>query len=102
MIRLALARAPRSSIHSQRSLQHWSRTFSASTEEKPKGTPYEKLTVGIPKENFPLEKRVAATPEVSIVVEIAYSIFIDLDIDLNVYYLLSTNIFHSNTIVLDC
>ena len=25
--------------------------------------PYEKLTVGIPKEDFPLEKRVAATPE---------------------------------------
>ena len=29
----------------------------------PKGTPYAKLTVGIPKETFPLEKRVAATPE---------------------------------------
>jgi hypothetical protein len=29
----------------------------------PKGTPYSKLTVGIPKERFPLEKRVAATPE---------------------------------------
>ena len=29
----------------------------------PKGTPYSKLTVGIPKETFPLEKRVAATPE---------------------------------------
>eukprot|EP00536_Pseudo-nitzschia_multiseries_P005118 jgi/Psemu1/318569/estExt_fgenesh1_pm.C_930008 len=28
-----------------------------------KGTPYSKLTVGIPKERFPLEKRVAATPE---------------------------------------
>jgi len=28
-----------------------------------KGTPYSKLTVGIPKETFPLEKRVAATPE---------------------------------------
>lgn len=33
------------------------RAFSA------KGTPYSELTVGIPKENFPLEKRVAATPE---------------------------------------
>jgi NAD/NADP transhydrogenase alpha subunit len=37
------------------------RCFSA--DEKPKGTPYSELTVGIPKETFPLEKRVAATPE---------------------------------------
>jgi len=29
----------------------------------PLGTPYEKLTIGVPKESFPLEKRVAATPE---------------------------------------
>mmetsp|Transcript_14684 Transcript_14684/g.31334 ORF Transcript_14684/g.31334 Transcript_14684/m.31334 type:complete len:1073 (-) Transcript_14684:374-3592(-) len=28
-----------------------------------KGTPYSELTVGIPRERFPLEKRVAATPE---------------------------------------
>ena len=27
------------------------------------GTPYDALTVGIPKETFALEKRVAATPE---------------------------------------
>jgi NAD(P) transhydrogenase alpha subunit len=32
-------------------------------DSKPKGTPYSNLTVGIPKETFPLEKRVAATPE---------------------------------------
>ena len=32
----------------------------------PKGIPYSKLTVGVPKETFPLEKRVAATPEVSL------------------------------------
>ncbi len=38
---------------------HAIRAFSAT----PLGTPYSKLTVGIPKENFPLEKRVAATPE---------------------------------------
>jgi NAD(P) transhydrogenase len=38
------------------------RVFSAGGE-KPKGTPYSELTVGIPKEIFPLEKRVAATPE---------------------------------------
>lgn len=29
----------------------------------PLGIPYSKLTVGVPKEHFPLEKRVAATPE---------------------------------------
>ena len=29
----------------------------------PKGIPYDQLTVGIPKETFPLEKRVAASPE---------------------------------------
>lgn len=43
------------------------RYFSAATkdDETPKGIPYSKLTVGVPKEHFPLEKRVAATPEVS-------------------------------------
>ena len=40
------------------------RTF-ADDAEKPKGIPYSKLTLGVPKETFPLEKRVAATPEVS-------------------------------------
>ena len=42
------------------------RCFSASGDEKkgpPKGIPYDKLTVGIPKERFPLERRVAASPE---------------------------------------
>ena len=38
----------------------------ADDAEKPKGIPYSKLTVGVPKETFPLEKRVAATPEVSL------------------------------------
>jgi len=47
----------------------WSpRFFSAATDETttttpPLGTPYSQLTIGIPKETFPLEKRVAATPE---------------------------------------
>ena len=42
-----------------------SRSFSAAKDdEKPKGIPYSKVTVGVPKETFPLEKRVAATPEV--------------------------------------
>ena len=35
----------------------------ANPQEPPKGIPYSALTVGIPKENFPLEKRVAASPE---------------------------------------
>jgi NAD(P) transhydrogenase len=39
------------------------RVFSAAAGDKPKGTPYSAMTVGIPKETFPLEKRVAATPE---------------------------------------
>jgi NAD(P) transhydrogenase len=33
------------------------------SDAEPKGTPYSKLTVGIPKETYALEKRVAATPE---------------------------------------
>ena len=36
---------------------------SSSSTSKPKGTPYSALTIGIPKEGFPLEKRVAASPE---------------------------------------
>ena len=36
---------------------------SADASADPKGIPYDKLTVGIPKENYPREKRVAATPE---------------------------------------
>lgn len=80
MIRLALARAPRSSIHNQRCLQHWSRSFSASADEKPKGIPYEKLTIGVPKETFPLEKRVAATPEtVSKLIKPGFSVLIEKD-----------------------
>lgn len=43
------------------------RSFSKDTsDEKPHGIPYSKLTVGVPKETYPLEKRVAATPEVSV------------------------------------
>lgn len=34
-----------------------------SSDETPKGTPYSALTIGVPKETFPLEKRVAASPE---------------------------------------
>ena len=50
---------------SSSSLTTTRRTF-ADDAEKPKGIPYSKLTLGVPKETFPLEKRVAATPEVSL------------------------------------
>jgi NAD(P) transhydrogenase len=33
------------------------------SKQPPKGIPYSNLTVGIPKETFPLERRVAATPD---------------------------------------
>lgn len=36
---------------------------SAAATTPPKGTPYSELTIGIPKETFALEKRVAASPE---------------------------------------
>ena len=52
------------SSSSSSSLTTTRRTF-ADDAEKPKGIPYSKLTLGVPKETFPLEKRVAATPEVS-------------------------------------
>lgn len=41
-------------------------------KDPPKGTPYSKLTVGVPKETFPLEKRVAATPDVSLLMLLAF------------------------------
>jgi NAD(P) transhydrogenase len=40
------------------------RVFSSDeAKTAPLGIPYSKLTIGVPKETFPLEKRVAATPE---------------------------------------
>lgn len=42
------------------------RAFSSNPQDggaPPKGIAYDRLTVGVPKETFPLEKRVAATPE---------------------------------------
>lgn len=80
MMRLALARAPRTSLQHHRGLQRWSRGFSTASEEKAKGTPYSKLTVGIPRETFPLEKRVAATPEtVSKLVKPGFSVLVEKD-----------------------
>mmetsp|Transcript_16461 Transcript_16461/g.24289 ORF Transcript_16461/g.24289 Transcript_16461/m.24289 type:complete len:1058 (-) Transcript_16461:90-3263(-) len=39
------------------------RALSTEASSTPKGISYSELTIGIPKEKFPLEKRVAATPE---------------------------------------
>jgi hypothetical protein len=41
----------------------WEKAAKEEKKATPAGIPYSKLTVGIPKETFPLEKRVAATPE---------------------------------------
>jgi NAD(P) transhydrogenase len=47
-------------------------------KKPPKGTPYSALTVGIPKEIFPLEKRVAASPEsVQRLVKPGFSVLIE-------------------------
>lgn len=60
------------------------RTLATSTtgndNTKPKGTPYKHLTIGVPKETFPLEKRVAATPEsVSKLVQPGFTVQIEKD-----------------------
>jgi len=54
------------------------RSFSKEANEKPNGIPYSKLTVGVPKERYHLEKRVAATPEtVSKLVKPGFSVLIE-------------------------
>lgn len=65
MSTMMLRYAARSSVWKRFSFSSSSsvRCLSSSADGEPKGTPYDKLTVGIPKENYPLEKRVAATPE---------------------------------------
>ncbi len=76
MIRLSASRMSRggsaalkaSRIQGNTYSQLWKRTLSATStpggdEPAPLGVAYNKLTVGIPKETFTLEKRVAATPE---------------------------------------
>ena len=42
--------------------QHSVRRYCASTEKPPPGIPYNNLTIGVPKETFPNEKRVALSP----------------------------------------
>jgi len=49
-------------------------------EAPPKGIQYNKLTVGIPRETFPLEKRVAATPEsVAKLIKPGFKVLIESD-----------------------
>ena len=63
-----------------------------------RGIPYSKLTVGVPKERYPLEKRVAATPEVSVKLCNSWSLELGvLNIPIftvNDYILLITRIIH--------
>jgi hypothetical protein len=54
--------APRTVSSTAVSLQKQEKATDKKTPP-PLGIPYSKLTVGVPKETFPLEKRVAATPE---------------------------------------
>ena len=42
--------------------RHSLRRYCANTEKPPPGVPYNRLTVGVPKETFPNEKRVALSP----------------------------------------
>jgi NAD(P) transhydrogenase len=49
-------------------------------KDAPKGIAYSEITVGVPKETFPLEKRVAATPEtVSKLVQPGFNVLIEKD-----------------------
>jgi NAD(P) transhydrogenase len=74
MLRLAGRSAPL-----QRVVSHRLPTVRGFADKKtPKGTPYSALTVGIPKETFPLEKRVAASPEsVQRLVKPGFSVLIE-------------------------
>ena len=67
----------RSSLALLRALSSSSSSSKDSTVT-PKGTPYTKLTIGIPRETYPLEKRVAATPEsVSKLVKPGFTVLIE-------------------------
>jgi hypothetical protein len=67
-----------SSLTLLRSLSSSSSTKKDTVVTTPKGTPYTKLTIGIPRETYPLEKRVAATPEsVSKLVKPGFTVLIE-------------------------
>jgi NAD(P) transhydrogenase len=59
----ALQRATFRGVGRQTAIRACAFSASSSNGDNPKGISYAGLTVGIPKEIFPLEKRVAATPE---------------------------------------
>ena len=74
MLRLVGSGRSTAYLNSRRSANALLRVFSTT----PKGTPYSELTVGVPKETYPLEKRVAATPEsVSRLVKPGFSVVIE-------------------------
>jgi NAD(P) transhydrogenase len=89
MIRLVNRATTSSNILRLRSvpnrLNHFSRHFSSANPQdgakvEVKGVPYSELTVGIPKETFDLEKRVAATPEsVSKLVKPGFKVLVEND-----------------------
>ncbi|KAL7444380.1 hypothetical protein ACHAXH_009980 [Discostella pseudostelligera] len=74
---------PPSSPSSTSTLRLAARSFSASANNDGdksaiRGIPYSQLTVGVPKERYPLEKRVAATPEsVSKLTKPGFSVLIE-------------------------
>ena len=87
-VRLSRHRNPQAAIAS---LVSHSRSYSSTAApleaSNAKGTPYSKLTVGIPKENFPLEKRVAATPEsVKRLVKPGFSVLVEDGAGETAYY----------------
>ena len=70
---------------------HNKASFSAAASDgdstPPKGTPYSNLTVGVPKENFPLEKRVAASPEsVERLIKPGFSVLVENGAGVNSFF----------------
>jgi len=62
------------------SFRHFSGQSAGDEAAEVLGTPYSKLTIGIPKEIFPLEKRVAATPEtVSKLIKPGFTVHVEKD-----------------------
>ncbi|KAL7466245.1 hypothetical protein ACHAXS_006536 [Conticribra weissflogii] len=79
-LRDRLLHLSKSSVANRSSSILVTRAFSSAKNDEPapRGIPYSKLTVGVPKERFPLEKRVAATPEsVSKLVKPGFNVLIE-------------------------
>lgn len=75
------------SSHWRRSLSSTSGSAAGAGETKPKGIEYSKLTVGIPKETYPLEKRVAATPQtVNLLTKPGFHVLIEKDAGLAAHF----------------